>query len=95
VALATGVAALAELQDKLYALDKWAVLLIFQAMVAAGKDGAIKYIISGRESPSLQGLVVQGVVTGLWLVGLYGRCPLPAARPGFTCWRARSDALYP
>ena len=40
-ALATGVMALAELQDKLYAQDKWAVLLIFQAMDAAGKDGAI------------------------------------------------------
>jgi PPK2 family polyphosphate:nucleotide phosphotransferase len=46
-ALATGVAALAELQDKLYAQDKWAVLLIFQAMDAAGKDGAIKHVMSG------------------------------------------------
>jgi hypothetical protein len=46
-ALAMGVAALAELQDKLYAQDKWAVLLIFQAMDAAGKDGAIKYVMSG------------------------------------------------
>ena len=46
-ALARGVAALAELQDKLYAQDKWAVLLIFQAMDAAGKDGAIKHVLSG------------------------------------------------
>lgn len=46
-ALATGVMALAELQDKLYAQDKWAVLLIFQAMDAAGKDGAIKHVMSG------------------------------------------------
>jgi PPK2 family polyphosphate:nucleotide phosphotransferase len=46
-ALATGVAALAELQDKLYAQDKWALLLIFQAMDAAGKDGAIKHVMSG------------------------------------------------
>src|SRR5512141_2852466 len=46
-ALATGVSALAELQDKLYAQDKWAVLLIFQAMDAAGKDGAIKHVMSG------------------------------------------------
>src|SRR5437773_1806531 len=46
-ALATGVTALAELQDKLYAQDKWAVLLIFQAMDAAGKDGAIKHVMSG------------------------------------------------
>jgi len=46
-ALAMGVKALAELQDKLYAQDKWAVLLIFQAMDAAGKDGAIKHVMSG------------------------------------------------
>ncbi len=46
-ALATGVTALAELQDKLYAQDKWAVLLMFQAMDAAGKDGAIKHVMSG------------------------------------------------
>jgi PPK2 family polyphosphate:nucleotide phosphotransferase len=46
-ALAKGVEALAELQDKLYAQDKWAVLLIFQAMDAAGKDGAIKHVMSG------------------------------------------------
>src|SRR5216110_3804702 len=46
-ALVMGVTALAELQDKLYAQDKWAVLLIFQAMDAAGKDGAIKHVMSG------------------------------------------------
>src|SRR6187401_3547555 len=46
-ALAMGVTALSELQDKLYAQDKWAVLLIFQAMDAAGKDGAIKHVMSG------------------------------------------------
>jgi PPK2 family polyphosphate:nucleotide phosphotransferase len=46
-ALALGVRALAELQDKLYAQDRWAVLLIFQAMDAAGKDGAIKHVMSG------------------------------------------------
>ena len=46
-ALAMGVEVLAELQDKLYAQDKWAVLLVFQAMDAAGKDGAIKHVMSG------------------------------------------------
>ena len=45
--LAMGVTALAELQDKLYAQDKWGVLVIFQAMDAAGKDGAIKHVMSG------------------------------------------------
>lgn len=46
-ALTMGIEALAALQDKLYAQDKWAVLLIFQAMDAAGKDGAIKHVMSG------------------------------------------------
>lgn len=46
-ALELGVATLAELQSKLYAQDKWAILLIFQAMDAAGKDGAIKHVMSG------------------------------------------------
>jgi len=46
-ALAMGVDLLAELQDMLYAQDCWAVLLIFQAMDAAGKDGAIKHVMSG------------------------------------------------
>jgi len=46
-ALAIGVQALAEFQDKLYAQNKWAVLLIFQAMDAAGKDGTIKHVMSG------------------------------------------------
>jgi PPK2 family polyphosphate:nucleotide phosphotransferase len=45
--LAEGVAKLADLQDKLYADDHWALLLIFQAMDAAGKDGAIKHVMSG------------------------------------------------
>jgi PPK2 family polyphosphate:nucleotide phosphotransferase len=42
-----GVKALAEMQDKLYAQNEWAVLLIFQAMDAAGKDGTIKHVMSG------------------------------------------------
>jgi PPK2 family polyphosphate:nucleotide phosphotransferase len=46
-ALADGIQALAQLQDKLYAQDKWAVLLIFQALDAAGKDGTIKHVMSG------------------------------------------------
>jgi PPK2 family polyphosphate:nucleotide phosphotransferase len=46
-ALATGIEALAELQDMLYAQDRWALLLIFQAMDAAGKDSAIKHVMSG------------------------------------------------
>ena len=45
--LQQGVQTLAELQDKLYAQDRWAVLLVFQAMDAAGKDGTIKHVMSG------------------------------------------------
>ena len=45
--LREGVEHLAKLQDKLYADNKWAVLLIFQALDAAGKDGAIKHVMSG------------------------------------------------
>jgi PPK2 family polyphosphate:nucleotide phosphotransferase len=45
--LAKGIVTLRELQDKLYAQDQWAVLLIFQALDAAGKDGAIKHVMSG------------------------------------------------
>ena len=46
-ALHEGVEALAELQDMLYGQDRWSVLLIFQAMDAAGKDGTIKHVMSG------------------------------------------------
>ena len=45
--LEMGVEVLAELQDVLYAQDQWSILLIFQAMDAAGKDGAIKHVMSG------------------------------------------------
>lgn len=46
-ALEQGVEALAKLQEVLYAQDKWSLLVIFQAMDAAGKDGAIKHVLSG------------------------------------------------
>jgi PPK2 family polyphosphate:nucleotide phosphotransferase len=42
-----GVAMLADLQDVLYAQSSWGLLLIFQAMDAAGKDGTIKHVMSG------------------------------------------------
>jgi PPK2 family polyphosphate:nucleotide phosphotransferase len=45
--LQIGVEALATMQDVLYAQDKWSLLLVFQAMDAAGKDGAIKHVMSG------------------------------------------------
>lgn len=45
--LEQGVKTLSEMQDMMYAHDKWALLVIFQAMDAAGKDGAIKHVMSG------------------------------------------------
>ena len=45
--LEKGIERLADLQEKLYAQDQWGVLLIFQAMDAAGKDGAIAHVLSG------------------------------------------------
>ena len=46
-ALDRGIARLSELQEKLYAQDRWAVLMILQAMDAAGKDSTIKHVMSG------------------------------------------------
>jgi len=46
-ALANGIAALAELQERLYADNRWSLLIIFQALDAAGKDSAIKHVMSG------------------------------------------------
>lgn len=46
-ALEMGTALLADMQEVLYAQDRWSVLLVFQAMDAAGKDGAIKHVMSG------------------------------------------------
>jgi PPK2 family polyphosphate:nucleotide phosphotransferase len=45
--LPRGIERLIDLQGKLYAQDRWAILLVFQAMDAAGKDGAIKHVMSG------------------------------------------------
>ena len=49
-----GIGALAALQDKLYAQDRYALLIIFQAMDAAGKDGAIKHVMSGLNPQGCQ-----------------------------------------
>ena len=46
-ALSQDVSALAEAQERLYAADSWAILIILQAMDAAGKDGTIKHVMSG------------------------------------------------
>jgi PPK2 family polyphosphate:nucleotide phosphotransferase len=52
--LADGVIRLADLQERLYASDRWGALLIFQAMDAAGKDGTIKHVMSGVNPQGVQ-----------------------------------------
>lgn len=49
-----GIQQLAEMQETLYAQDRWALLLIFQAMDAAGKDGTIKHVMSGVNPQGVQ-----------------------------------------
>ena len=53
-ALVEGVQALADLQERLYAHNRWSVLLIFQAMDAAGKDSVIKHVMSGLNPQGCQ-----------------------------------------
>ena len=45
--LAEGIEQLSKLQDRLYAADRWSVLIVLQAMDAAGKDSLIKHVMSG------------------------------------------------
>jgi PPK2 family polyphosphate:nucleotide phosphotransferase len=52
--LPLGIERMVELQDKLYAQDRWAILLIFQALDAAGKDGVIKHVMSGLNPQGCQ-----------------------------------------
>jgi len=54
VMLPKGVQTLAEMQDMMYAQDKWGLLLIFQGMDAAGKDSAIKHVMSGLNPQGCQ-----------------------------------------
>ena len=49
-----GVEHLSELQEKLFAQDRWSVLCVFQAMDAAGKDGTIKHVMSGVNPAGVQ-----------------------------------------
>src|ERR1700736_1316649 len=53
-ALQKGIVQMAGLQDKLYAQDQWSLLLVIQAMDAAGKDGLIKHVMSGVNSEGCQ-----------------------------------------
>lgn len=52
--LASGITRLIALQEKLYAQDEWAVLCVFQAMDAAGKDGTVAHVMSGVNPAGVQ-----------------------------------------
>jgi len=52
--LERGIARLADLQEKLYAQDRWAILVVLQAMDAAGKDSTIKHVMSGLNPQGCQ-----------------------------------------
>ena len=54
ILLQEGIEELADLQDKLYAQDHWGLLLVFQAMDAAGKDSTIKHVMSGVNPQGVQ-----------------------------------------
>ena len=56
------IADMAKAQELLYATDCYSVLIVFQAMDAAGKDGTIKHVMSGRQSAGLPGLQLQEAV---------------------------------
>lgn len=58
-----GIEALAKLQDVLYAQDRWSVLLVFQAMDAAGKDGTIKHVMSGVNPQGCQVSSFKGLMS--------------------------------
>jgi len=53
-ALAQGVSMLRKLQEKLYAQNNWGVLLIFQALDAAGKGGAVEHVMSGVDPAGVE-----------------------------------------
>ena len=59
--LADGIARLEKLQQRLYADGRWSVLIVFQGMDAAGKDSAIKHVMSGVNP---QGCEVHGFEHG-------------------------------
>jgi hypothetical protein len=52
--LELGIQVMAEMQERLYAQDRWSLLVVFQAMDAAGKDSAIKHVMSGVNPQSCQ-----------------------------------------
>ena len=77
---------LAEEQDMLYAQDRWSLLLLFQAMDAAGKDGTIKHVMSGLRQKDLRQehlgeptMRRASILLAAWVAALLPAALLPAA----------------
>ena len=60
--LAEGIQRLAEFQDRLYAQDNYSLLIVLQAIDAAGKDGTIKHVMTGLNPQGMQVYELQGAV---------------------------------
>ena len=60
--LAADLAEMFQLQDRFYAWNRYALLLVIQALDAAGKDGTIKHVMTGLNPASLPGPLLQGAV---------------------------------
>ncbi|MEJ2379085.1 MAG: polyphosphate kinase 2 family protein, partial [Pseudolabrys sp.] len=54
VMLEEGIERLSNLQERLYASDRWSVLIVLQAMDAAGKDSVIKHVMTGRNPQGVE-----------------------------------------
>ena len=84
--LTRGTEWLAEEQDMLYAQDSWSLLLVFQAMDAAGKDGTIKHVMSGLRQKDLRQehlgeptMRRASILLAAWVAALLPAALLPAA----------------
>ena len=75
--LAESAERLSTLQDKLYAQDRWGVLCIFQAMDAAGKDGAIKHVFNGVNAQGCHVTASRRPARSSWTMISSGVTPSP------------------
>ncbi len=87
--LARGIQMLAEMQDKLWAQNQYAVLMNLQALDAAGKDGTIKHVMSGvnPQGGSMSTVSRGGLQVRKWTTIIYGATSRPcllAAASGFS-----------
>jgi hypothetical protein len=82
----------------LYAQDKWAVLLIFQAMDAAGKDGAIKHVMSGLNPQGCQVYSFKALLPKSWTMTISGVArsvsPIVATSGSSTAATTRKLSLF-